>query len=219
VLKAIAAIGIGPGKHPSQTQPPVVLRAMNAAYRVGPQVVTARNLPGVIASQRAHNGWYVLPDYVGNFGVHYSVRAFTALEGLGANSPAEAVYPSLVRNLDSSKAYVVHFAPGTYPPPVNSFWSLTMYDQDGFLAANPIDRYSIGSLKGGIEPNPDGSVDLYLQNTSPGSDKESNWLPTPNPDQSAGFVVTLRFYWPQQAILDNTWPYPSIQQLDQPAGP
>lgn len=98
--------------------------------------------------------------------------------------------------------YVLHFDKGQFPP-VKGFWSLTMYDEHNFLAANSLNRYTL-SQRDKFVTNPDGSVDLYLQADSPGKAKEDNWLPAPK----ANFGVMLRLYWPTDtppSILDDTW--------------
>jgi hypothetical protein len=96
-------------------------------------------------------------------------------------------------------------------PPVEAFWSLTMYDAvNYYLVANPINRYSIGDRTPGLQYNDDGSLDLYLQPDSPGPDKESNWLPAPAGD----FRPTLRMYQPGEAVFDGLWLPPSIKRLD-----
>ena len=95
-------------------------------------------------------------------------------------------------------------------PPVNGFWSLTMYDQDYFFVANPINRYSI-SERQDLKANADGSIDILIQHESPGADKESNWLPAPK-DR---FVLMMRLYWPDEgspSILDGSWRIPAVKR-------
>jgi hypothetical protein len=97
-------------------------------------------------------------------------------------------------------------------PPVNGFWSLTMYDGDRFFFPNSLNRYTL-SQRDKLVANDDGSVDIYLQADSPGKDKEANWLPAPK----AKFSVMLRMYWPKDgpvSILDGTWKPPPIRRLD-----
>lgn len=141
-------------------------------------------------------------------------RAVAARAGLWGNHGYEACYDLTFTDadgelLDGSKAYEVTFAPA---PPADAFWSLTMYDVPRYyLVANPIDRYSLGDRSPGIQYGDDGSVTIYLQPTSPGPDKEANWLPTP-PD--GPFRPMLRTYEPGTAILDGTYPMPLIQRTD-----
>ena len=121
--------------------------------------------------------------------------------GLGANSPEEAVYPSTFtdsqgQNLTGTNNYMIHFDKGQTPP-VNAFWSITLYNNKSYLAENPINRYSISSHIEGLKYSPDGSLDIYIQHASPGTEKESNWLPSP----SGTFNLVLREYIPQEPIL------------------
>ncbi len=141
-------------------------------------------------------------------------RAFIAYAGLGANVVEDAVYPSAFVDahgkplFDSNLKYVLHFDKDQIPP-VRAFWPLTMYNDKQFFAANPIDRYAIGD-RDKLKFNADGSLDLYIQRDSPGTDKEDNWLPTP---KSGGFNVTLRLYWPEDTVLDGTWQPPEVKQV------
>ncbi len=105
--------------------------------------------------------------------------------------------------------YVIHFNKGQLPP-VRGFWSLTMYDNDYFFVHNPINRQSI-SARENLKANPDGSVDLYIQNENPGPDKESNWLPAPKDK----FILMMRLYWPKDkppSILDGSWVPPRAKE-------
>ena len=111
---------------------------------------------------------------------------------------------------DGANKYVMHFTKGRLPP-VDGFWSLTMYDSNYFFVANPINRYSV-SPRQNLKHNPDGSVDLYIQNGSPGADKESNWLPAP----AGKFIVMLRMYWPDEkspSIIDGSWEPPPVKKV------
>jgi len=128
-------------------------------------------------------------------------HAIVAMVGLGANQPDDAVYPLNVADgdgqpLNGDHDYVLHFGKDELPP-VEAFWSVTMYDAEGFQAPNPIDRFAIGD-RDQLAYNPDGSLDLYLQHGSPGSDKASNWLPAPR----GPLGVTMRLYAPKPHALD-----------------
>jgi hypothetical protein len=143
----------------------------------------------------------------------YVMRAIAAQLGLWGNHAYEAMY-ALVwvddrgEKLNGENRYVLHF---DKVPPVEAFWSLTMYDAHKFyLVANSINRYSIGDRTPGLKYNDDGSLDLYLQLDSPGPDKESNWLPAPEGD----FRPTMRMYQPGEAVLDGSWLPPAIKRLD-----
>ena len=180
--------------------------AKTALADVPKQVLT--RLPEAAARlARDDNGWLV-SNTVGDYGTDYYLRAYVAMIGLGANLAADAMYPNAFtdsdgRPLDASSNYVVSFHS---EPPVKGFWSLTAYTKDRFLVANPLNRFAIR----GVDPvvrNADGGFDLYLQATSPGADKEANWLPVP---PSGPFSMTLRLYWPDESALDGTWPWPLI---------
>jgi hypothetical protein len=142
-------------------------------------------------------------------------RAAVAMAGIYANNPAEALYPTT--HTDSAGArldgatnhYTITFAAGQLPP-VNAFWSVTMYDAGTqLLVANPINRYLINqSMLADLKKNRDGSLTLYVQNESPGPDRESNWLPAPN----AGFYLVMRLYRPKLSVLIGYWKPPKVQR-------
>lgn len=158
------------------------------------------------------NGWLIIPK-AGIYGTDYVDRAFVTAIGLGANRPQDAIYPTSQKDVKgddydgASKKYVIHFDKGQLPP-VDGFWSLTMYDKDYFFVPNPLNRYNL-SQRNKFIANPDGSVDLYLQADSPGKAKEANWLPAPK----AKFIPMMRLYWPKEtppSIIDGTWKPPAI---------
>jgi hypothetical protein len=138
-------------------------------------------------------------------------RAVGAAMGIYGNSKAEAQYGGYAVDshgdpLDSTKPYVLHFAKDQIPS-VKYFWSVTMYSlPKRLLVENPIDRYAIGSRAKGLKTNTDGSIDIYLQHESPGSDRESNWLPTP---PSGNFFFVLRMYGPEGALAEGNWKPPT----------
>ena len=140
------------------------------------------------------NGWGIFLK-TGLYGTNYLDRALITAIGLGANRPQDAVYPTSEADADGkpydgAHKYVMHFDKGQLPP-VKGFWSLTMYNAEYFFVANPLNRYTLSS-RNKFKYNQDGSVDLYLQNESPGKDKEANWLPAPKDK----FILMLRLYWP-----------------------
>jgi hypothetical protein len=159
------------------------------------------------------NNWTIAYKGFGNYGTDYNLRAIVAYLGLGANLPEDAVYPST--SVDSAgnpyngaNKYVLHFAKGETPP-VKGFWSLTMYNNDGFFIANPINRYAIGD-RNPLKYNADSSLNIYIQNLSPGKDKESNWLPAP----PGSFNLMLRLYWPSEKILGGNWTPPAVVRVN-----
>ena len=145
-------------------------------------------------------------------------RAGVALAGIYANDSEEALYPvthtdSEGAKLDGSTSrYTLTFPDGQLPP-VNAFWSLTMYDANTqLLVDNPVNRYLINSpMLSGLEKSNDGSLTLYVQKDSPAADKASNWLPTPN----GLFYMVMRLYWPKQAALDGGWKPLAVQKVQQ----
>ena len=168
--------------------------------------------------QATVNGWLYFTDGVGNWGTDYVLRGMGNLLGPGWNRPEDAVYPLSFKDAegkayDGSKYnYVMHFENGGLPP-VNGFWSLTMYDTDLFFVPNTIDRYNVNQDDTFIT-NPDGSVDLYIQAESPGEDKESNWLPAPDGE----FKLVLRVYGPSKtppSILVGSWKPPPVKRVEE----
>jgi hypothetical protein len=142
----------------------------------------------------------------------FFMRAIAARSGLWGNHAYEAVYPSADLDgkgdqLTGENQYVLHLEE---LPPVDAFWSLTMYrPPDFYLVANPINRYSIGDRTPGLIYNEDGSLDIYLQHDSPGPENESNWLPAPK----GPFRAAMRMYRPQEAILDGSYVLPPIRRV------
>jgi hypothetical protein len=143
---------------------------------------------------------------------NYLYRMAGAVLGIGGNSKQEAMYPVYAidatgQKLDGANKYTLHFAPGQLPP-VNAFWSLTMYDlPQSLLVANPINRYLINSpMLPQLVKDADGGLTLYVQNESPGKDKEPNWLPA----AKGPFIAFMRLYWPKEAALDGTWKHPPM---------
>lgn len=160
------------------------------------------------------NGWgYPIP--AGVYGTDYLQRATITYYGLGANRTKDAIYPTSEATADGkpysgANRYTMTFPKGQLPP-VNGFWSLTMYDAEYFFVENPLNRYTL-SQRNELKANDDGSVTLYIQNESPGKDKESNWLPAPK----GKFVLMMRLYWPKEkdpSILDGTWKVPAVSRV------
>jgi hypothetical protein len=146
---------------------------------------------------------------------NYLYRMAGGALGLWGNSEAEAIYPAYWvdadgQKLDGSHRYTLHFAQGKLPP-VNAFWSLTMYElPEMLLVANPIDRYLLNSpMLPNFVRDSDGGITLYIQHDSPGKDKEPNWLPAP----AGPFFMAMRLYWPKQEALDGTWKQPPLKRV------
>jgi hypothetical protein len=160
---------------------------------------------------RVANGWSMNTDTMGVYGNYYLKRAIVAQLGLGANLPEDAIYPINLgddtgKPLDGANNYVMHFAK-TDLPPVSAFWSVTLYDSDGFQVANALNRFAVSSWMPFVY-NADGSLDLYFQNTSPGGAKEANWLPAPR----SPFNLTMRLYAPKSEALTGKWNPPVVKK-------
>lgn len=203
LLKRFATIGLVPRK--AFTPSPDLALTLNKAKDRALEMIKAK----VPTLGEDVNGWRILTKGIGTYGTDYMQRAAIAMFGLGANLPEDAVYPSANAGasgepLVGSKPYVLHFNKNELPP-VNAFWSLTMYDRDGFFVENPLQRYAARNSL--LKTNPDGSVDIYLQADSPGKDREANWLPAP---RDAPFTLLLRMYWPGQPVLDGSYRPPGV---------
>lgn len=207
MLARMRMIGLVPGR--TATPSSAVLAALVKAKAEGP----ARLMRFARDSGSRRQGWRVNTLSIGNYGSDYQQRAVVAMMGLGANRPADAIYPradfdSEGKPLDGSNKYVVHFNAGELPP-VGAFWSLTAYDRSGFTVPNALDRYALGD-RDPIKHNADGSLDLYLQKDSPGAAREANWLPiAPGP-----VSLNLRLYLPKPEAIDGRWPLPKIDRVD-----
>jgi hypothetical protein len=161
------------------------------------------------------NGWHITYN-TGRYATDYLLRAATAMMSLGANLPEDAIYSRATADVDGqpligSSRYVLRFSKSELPP-VDGFWSITMYNSKQFFEPNPINRYSIG-LDDKLAFDGDGSLTLYFQHESPGPDKEANWLPSP----MGPFNLLMRLYSPQTEILNGTWRPPTIRK--EPAAP
>ena len=153
---------------------------------------------------RVGNGWSMNTDTMGVYGNYYLKRAIVTQFGLGANLPEDAIYPLNLADadgkpLDGANDYVIHFDKDSQPP-VNAFWSITLYDADGFQVGNALNRFAVSSWMP-VKCNADGSLDLYFQNENPGADKEANWLPAPR----TAFNLTMRLYSPKPDALAGKW--------------
>ena len=161
------------------------------------------------------NGWVVTKG-LGVYGTNYMKRAVVAAFGWPANLQQDAVYPytkvdSTGQKLTGANKYTLTFPKGETPP-VDAFWSITMYeiDEGWWFVPNPLNKFTV-SPRNNLKYNADGSVTLYFQNESPGKDKEANWLPAPKGE----FIPMLRMYWPKEkdpSILNRTWTPPPVEK-------
>jgi hypothetical protein len=166
---------------------------------------------------RVVNYWSMNTDTMGVYGNYYLKRAIVTQLGLGANVPQDAVYPLNIgdkdgKPLDGANKYSIHFEKSEIPP-VDAFWSITLYDSEGYQVGNPLNRFAVSSWMP-FKYNSDGSLDLYFQNESPGKEKEANWLPAPK----GPFNLTMRLYAPKSDALTGKWNPPPVTKSEQGAG-
>jgi hypothetical protein len=206
IIARMKRIGLEAGKSfdPSKVDPAVKSALENAPKAA--QELMAWKLPTMA---RVANSWSMNTDTMGVYGDYYLKRAMVAQQGLGANVPQDAIYPfnqgdQTGRPLDGGSKYTLRFDRSELPP-VSAFWSITLYDQDGFPVANDMNRYALSSWMP-FQTGTDGSLTLYIQNENPGQDKEANWLPAPK----GPFNITMRLYAPKQDALTGKWNPPAI---------
>jgi hypothetical protein len=211
ILARMRQIGIEPEK-------PFDLSKADPAVKRGLQRAASDAIKAMRAKfptmARVVNGWQMNTDTVGVYGTYYLKRAIVAQFGLGANLPEDAVYPLNIGDADGKPLtgacqYLLHFGKNETPP-AEAFWSVTLYDKDGFPTANDLKRNAIGD-RDDLHFNADGSLDLYIQHASPGAKNEANWLPAPTGD----FNLTMRVYSPKREVLDGSWAPPAIRQAAQ----
>ena len=173
IIAQMKRIGIEPGKSFDIAKlDPAVKKALDSVPEDAQQLMEWK----VPTLARVANGWSMNTDTMGVYGNYYLKRAIVAQLGLGANLPEDAIYPLNLADdtgkpLDGANKYTIHFDKGATPP-VNAFWSITLYDHEGFQVANALNRFAVSSWMP-FKYNADGSLDLYFQNESPGKDKEA----------------------------------------------
>ena len=163
------------------------------------------------------NGWEITLD-MGRYGTNYPYRASWTFFGVGGNLAEDAVYPVASKDgdgnaLDAANKYVLRFAKPEIPP-VNAFWSVTMYDDQSYLAPNAINRYSLGD-RSGMKVGDDGSLTIYVQTEQPSANKQANWLPAP---KEGKFKLALRLYAPKKEVVDGGWTPPPISRQHDASG-
>jgi hypothetical protein len=209
MLAQIKRIGIEAGK-------PFDMDALDpqiqAALQTVPQDAQALMTWKVPTLAREVNGWSMNTDTMGVYGNYYLKRAIVTQMGLGANLPEDAIYPLNIgdsngKPLDGANKYLLHFSKGETPP-VSAFWSITLYDPEGFQVGNSLNRFAVSSWMP-FKANADGSLDLYFQNESPGKDLEANWLPAPK----GPFNLTMRLYGPKAEALNGKWNPPAVKPM------
>jgi hypothetical protein len=206
ILARMKRIGIEPGKSFDLDKMDPAIKAGLETVPADAQKLMAWKIPTMA---RVTNGWSMNTDTMGVYGNYYLKRAMVAQVGLGANLPEDAIYPLNLTDgsgkpLEGANKYRIHFDKETIPP-AEAFWSITLYDPEGFQVPNPLNRFAISSWMP-LRYNPDGSLDLYFQNDSPGADNEANWLPAPRDP----FNLTMRIYAPRSEALTGKWNPPPV---------
>lgn len=208
MIEKLARIGLVPGQDFDAARLPA------AAAKLIPEAAQKQIMGHFRSAGSDTNGW-IFTTKAGTYGTRYLQRAFITAIGLGANRPQDAVYPTSEvdadgKPYDGANKYILHF-PKNQTPPVDGFWSVTMYNGDYFFVDNPLNKYTV-SPRNDLKFNPDGSLDIYIQHESPGKDKEANWLPAPE----GKFILMMRLYWPKEtppSIIDGSWTPPAVRKI------
>jgi len=177
------------------------LKGLQKGYEAGKGVVKREALK---TGSSQTNGWAYNLDQ-GKWGQNFNLRAGIAYRSLGHNTAEEALYFNTRedgngKRLNGQHNYTLSFKKGMQPP-VEAFWSITIYNAQNFLVDNPINRYAIGNRTPNLKSNKDGSLTIYIQKNPPADDKKVNWLPAPEGD----FRLSMRLYIPEKAVLDGKW--------------
>lgn len=210
LMARFAKIGVGAGKTIDFDK---LSPEMKAAFEQG--MADAWKELATLEKQKIDTGEVTSGDVFGTreyLKNNYLYRMAGAVLGIGGNSKQEAMYPVYAvdadgKKLDGANRYALRFAPGQLPP-VNAFWSLTMYElPQSLLVANPINRYLLNSpMLPQFVKDADGGLTFYVQNELPGKDKEANWLPAPK----GPFIAFMRLYWPKEEALEGKWKHPPM---------
>ncbi len=209
----LATAGVGAGLNPTSAGlPAAVVEGLEAGVDEAACALSLNSKLGILAQAKANRGWYDAPNTIGDYGTDYTFRARVALVGLGANTRIESTYPVALTDpsgdlLNGANRYRMVFKRGQLPPTAG-FWSLTMYDSDGYLVENSAKVYAIGDSHPPLLKKSDGSVVVAIQTAKP-TEKNVNWLPAP----TTGFRLNLRLYLPSKAILNRTWKPPPVTKL------
>lgn len=205
LLERIATVEIFPDREPEKlTRDPAIERGLEQAVGIAQEKIKA----AVPSTYKKVNGWDVFNTEIGTYGTDYLLRASVAASDLGTPLLQDAVYPSTGVDsegmaLSGAHRYTIHFTKEGLPP-VNAFWSLTMYNVDHAFVENPIHRYCLQSHQT-LHYNADGSLDIIIQKDEP-QEKNVNWLPCPEGD----FNLIMRMYWPKPEVFDGVWSLPAV---------
>lgn len=208
LLARVAPLGVGPGlKFDFNAFTPEVQQAIRDG--VADAVKRMNDTP----RGKDVNGWRIALD-LGRYGTRYAYRAGWTFYGVGGNLVEDAVYPVAETEadgtpFDAAHRYQLRFEKGQLPP-VNAFWSVTMYDKDSYLVPNPLNRFALGD-RSGMKTAPDGSLTIYIQHDSPGKAQESNWLPAP---AQGPFRLAMRLYAPKPEVAAGTWQPPAVRRVE-----
>jgi len=212
LMQRLARIHVGPYQHFDLNDfSPNIRQAIIAGIKRGHEKIVARaNSLG-----KRIDGWEYTPP-MGNYGQDYLFRSAVAYKFIYTNSPEEAIYPIAEADnhgqpLDGSTGnYILHFDADELPP-VNAFWSMTMYHSDTrLMVENPIHRYSIGDRTKGLKYEKDGSLNIYIQKEAPAGAKKANWLPAPD----GKFYLIARLYMPKQEAVNDTYHLPPLEKIN-----
>jgi len=210
IVALMRRIGIEPGKpFDAARADPAVRQALQSAPEDAQRLMAWK----VKSMARVVNHWSMNTDTMGVYGNNYLKRAIIAQQGLGANVPEDAIYPFNLADetgkpLDGASKYVLHLDKSAVPP-VGAFWSVTLYDEEGYQVANPLSRFAVSSWMP-FRYNPDGSLDLWFQTETPGQGREANWLPAPK----GPFTLTMRLYAPKDEALTGQWNPPPVSRVE-----
>ena len=211
ILRTMAPLGLG-DVDPARFSP-----AQAAAIEAGIAQARVEVRKGGLDGGGFTGGWSYPNARLGDFGQDYVYRAGVALAGLAALPPVEAMYMRAKGDLpralfDGGADWRLHF-PADRLLPVQSFWSLSLYEatDDGqfFFTDNPLNRYAIGDRTEGLTMNDDGSLDIWIGHASPGADREANWLPAP----AGPFALFMRAYLPKPDLLDGRYRLPDVERV------
>lgn len=212
LMKMFAQVGIGPGQDVTKTND-AIQRGLVRASATARMIVTSS--PFYQAGRNFVDGWGMTPSNWGRPGPDgdYLVRGAKSFGGFVTHDPEENVYPAVLvdrdgKPLSDANRYVMRFPKGQTPP-VNAFWSVTMYDQTFNFIDNPINRYAVGDRTTSLKLDADGSLPIYIQKDRPSDDKVGNWLPS----GAGNFHLVLRAYWPKDEIIKGKWTPPGLDRV------
>lgn len=216
LVQKMNRLGITPGKDFEVARLSDLERdAINQGAKSAIEKIIAMN--GAGSGVEIVDGW-MYSYHIGAYGADFDNRAMVAKYFLGANLPQDSVYPRTQVDatgvpLNGSNRYTLRFAKDQLPP-VNAFWSLTMYNSKQFFVKNSLNRFAIGD-RDRLKYNRDGSLDIYIQSDNPGRDKVANWLPSPAGED---FNMVMRLYWPKEKVLSLDWRVPGVQRVQPASG-